>query len=105
MDPSVTSRRNRSHSNLRTAFIVAVALIVIPVLTAQEEDPAQIRTRAMALEQQGLNAEAEQIWEGIAKADPRDAEALAHLGLLQARQEHYEAAIDYYRRARAINSD
>ena len=41
----------------------------------------------------------------IAKADPRDAEAYAHLGLLEARQEHYEAAIDYYRRALAINPD
>ena len=60
--------------------------------------------RAMALEQQGQNAEAEQIWEGIAKGDPGDAEAFAHLGLLEARQEHYDAAIDYYRQAMAINS-
>ena len=59
----------------------------------------------MTLEKQGQNAEAEQIWDGIAKADPRDAEALAHLGLLEARQEHYESAIDYYRRAIAINPD
>ncbi len=77
----------------------------MPILMAQEEDHAQIRMRAMALEQKGLNAEAEQIWDAIAKAYPRDAEALAHLGLLEARQERYEAAIDYYRRALAINSD
>jgi tetratricopeptide (TPR) repeat protein len=105
MDSSVMSRGNRSHSKLRTACIVAIALIVVPVLTGQQEDPAQIRMRAMALENQGQNAEAEQIWDGIAKADPRDAEALAHLGLLEARQEHYETAIDYYRRAVAINTD
>ena len=85
--------------------MVMVALIGMPVLMAQEEDQAQFRIRAMALEQKGLNAEAEQIWDGIAKAHPRDAEALAHLGLLEARQERYEAAIDYYRRATAIDSD
>ncbi len=64
-----------------------------------------MRSRAMALEQKGLNAEAEQIWSGIADADPQNAEALAHLGLLEARQEHYDKAIDYYRRAVAINPD
>ena len=59
----------------------------------------------MVLEKDGQNAEAERIWEGMIKGDPRDAEALAHLGLLEARQERYETAIDYYRRAMAINSD
>jgi tetratricopeptide (TPR) repeat protein len=101
----VISRHNRTHSKLRTIGIVAVALMVMPVLVGQQEDRAQIRMRAIALEQQGLTAEAEQIWDSIAKADPRDAEPLAHLGLLEARQEHYEAAINYYRRAMAIDSD
>lgn len=99
------SRHNRTHSKLGTIGIVAVALMVMPVLVGQQEDRAQIRMRAIALEQQGLTAEAEQIWDSIAKADPRDAEPLAHLGLLEARQEHYEAAINYYRRAMAIDSD
>jgi tetratricopeptide (TPR) repeat protein len=101
----VISRHNRTHSKLRTIGIVAVALMVMPVLVGQQEDRAQIRMRAIALEQQGPTAEAEQIWDSIAKADPRDAEPLAHLGLLEARQEHYEAAINYYRRAMAIDSD
>jgi Flp pilus assembly protein TadD len=105
MDSSVMARDNRSHSKLRIVCIVAVAVIVMPVLKGQQENLAQIRMRAMALEKEGLNAEAEQIWDGIAKTDPRDAEALAHLGLLEARQERFEAAIDYYRRAIAINSD
>jgi len=64
-----------------------------------------MRLNAMALEQKGQNAEAEEIWGAIAKADPRDAEALAHLGLLEARQEHYVTAIDDYRRAAAINAN
>jgi tetratricopeptide (TPR) repeat protein len=104
MDPSVTSRGNRSHFKLRAAF-VAVALVLIPALVAQEESAAQIRARAMALEQKGLNAEAEQIWDSIAKANPRDAEALAHLGLIEARQERLEVAISYYRRALDVNPD
>jgi tetratricopeptide (TPR) repeat protein len=79
--------------------------MVMPVLVGQQEDPARIRIRAMALERQGLTAEAEVIWGNIAKADPRDAEALAHLGLLEARQEHYEVAINFYRQAMAINPD
>jgi tetratricopeptide (TPR) repeat protein len=104
MDSSVMARGNKSQSKPGIVCIVLVLLIVMPAM-GQQEDPAQIRSEAMALEKQGLNAEAEQIWDGIAKADPQDAEALAHLGLLEARQEHLGAAIDYYRRAAAINSD
>jgi tetratricopeptide (TPR) repeat protein len=57
----------------------------------------------MQLEQQGKNAEAEQAWRSIAKANPRNAEAYAHMGLLEARQEHYDAAIALYRKALALN--
>jgi tetratricopeptide (TPR) repeat protein len=85
--------------------MVAFALMATALLIAQDEDGAQIRRKAMSLEQKGQNAEAEEIWGAIAKADARNAEALAHLGLLEARQEHYETAIDYYRHAAAINSD
>jgi tetratricopeptide (TPR) repeat protein len=105
MDGSVTSREKKSCPKLISACIVAVALVVMPFLMGQEEDRPQTRARAMALEQEGQNAEAERIWEGMVKVDPRDAEALAHLGLLEARQERYEAAINYYRRAMAINSE
>jgi tetratricopeptide (TPR) repeat protein len=104
MDSSVMTRGNKRQSKPGIVCIVLVLLIVMPAM-GQQDDPAQIRIKAMALEKQGLNAEAEQIWDGIAKANPRDAEALAHLGLLEARNEHYETAIDYYRRAVAINSD
>ena len=101
----MTSKGKRSHLKLRSACVVALALTGMPVLMAQEDGLAQIRTRAMALEQEGRNAEAERIWDGIAKAYPRNAEALAHLGLLEARQERYETAIDHYRQATAIDSD
>ncbi len=61
------------------------------------------RQDALALEQQGRNPEAAEIWSGIAEHDPRNAEALAHLGLIEARQEHYGQAISYYQRALALN--
>jgi tetratricopeptide (TPR) repeat protein len=67
--------------------------------------PPQTGTRqdALALEQQGRTAEAADVWSSIAQHDPRNAEALAHLGLIEARQEHYGEAISYYRRALALD--
>ena len=98
-------RRRRLRSGFISICLVAASLMATPLLIAQEQDRAQMRLNAMALEQKGQNAEAEEIWGAIAKADPRDAEALAHLGLLEARQEHYVTAIDDYRRAAAINAN
>ncbi len=62
-----------------------------------------MRAKALALEQQQQNVEAEQIWHSIVQADPRNAEAFAHMGLLEARQEHYNDAVGYYRQALALN--
>ena len=99
------SNGKRRISELISTCVVVVALIEGPLLTAQEDDRAEMRLNAMSLEQKGQNTEAEEIWGAIAKADARNAEAIAHLGLLEARQEHYETAIDDYRRAIAINPD
>jgi hypothetical protein len=44
------------------------------------------RQQALALEQENRNAEAEAMWQSIAEATPRNAEAYAHMGLLEARQ-------------------
>ena len=61
------------------------------------------RQDALALESQGQNAEAEQIWQQIANNDPHNAEALAHMGLLEARQQRFDQAVTYYRQALAID--
>ena len=61
------------------------------------------RQSALALEQQGRNAEAEQAWQSLAQGNPQNAEAFAHLGLLEARQERYDEAIANYRKALALN--
>lgn len=71
----------------------------ISILSAQDGS----RQNALALEQQGRNAEAEQAWESIARSNPQNAEAFAHLGLTAARQQHYDAAIANYRKALALN--
>jgi tetratricopeptide (TPR) repeat protein len=61
------------------------------------------RDSAFTLEQEGKFAEAEAAWRRIAAAHPADAEAEAHIGLLEARQEHYTDAIAFYRRALTLN--
>jgi tetratricopeptide (TPR) repeat protein len=61
------------------------------------------RDQALALEQQGSSAEAESAWQAVLRAHPSSAEAYAHLGLLEAREEHYKEAITLYRKALALN--
>jgi tetratricopeptide (TPR) repeat protein len=94
-------------ASLRMTIPLCMQLLwlIVCSVVAVSHAAAQTATRqdALALEQQGRNAEAEQIWSSIAERDTRNAEALAHLGLLQARQEHYDEAIADYRRALAID--
>ena len=74
--------------------------LVLAVCSAQSSvRNSSPREAALALEQQGENAEAETEWTAVLKAHPADSEAYAHLGLLEARQEHYKQAIVFYRKA------
>jgi tetratricopeptide (TPR) repeat protein len=57
------------------------------------------REKALLLERQGNDAEAEEAWRAILKTHPSDPEPYAHLGLLEARQEHYKEAVPLYRKA------
>jgi tetratricopeptide (TPR) repeat protein len=66
---------------------------------------ANQRRTAIALEQQGENADAEIAWRAVLKAQPSSAEAYAHLGFLEARQEHYAEAVELYRRALALDPE
>jgi len=61
------------------------------------------RQAALEFEQQGKNTEAEAAWRLFVKAHAGSAEPYAHLGLLEARQEHYQEAVPLYRRALALN--
>lgn len=81
---------------------VRLALIAVLSLAAghcagQTPAPAACqRETALALETQGDNAAAEAAWKLCMEADPSNPEPYAHLGLLEARQEHYKEAVPLY---------
>jgi tetratricopeptide (TPR) repeat protein len=81
------------------AMMIALTPGALPHSGAGQSDP---RATAFALEQEGKDADAEAIWRKLAAESPSNAEPLAHLGLLEARQEHYATAVTFYRKAMAI---
>jgi len=83
-------------------FFAHVLAFSVSICVAQSPGTHE-RDTAFALEQQGNNAEAEVAWRSILKALPADAEAYAHLGFLEARQEHYKQAVPFYRKALALS--
>jgi tetratricopeptide (TPR) repeat protein len=88
------------------------AIILVLPLTAQtgslqsvgQNSPSadQQRQQALQFEQQGKNAEAVSAWRVYLKTHPANAEPYAHLGLLEARLEHYKDAVPLYRKALAL---
>ena len=87
---------------LRRKITIGLALVLISwSLTSHSQDDS--RQTAFALEQQGKTTEAEAAWSALAKAYPTNPEPFAHLGLLEARQEHYTEAIASYRKAMALD--
>lgn len=99
------ARRNDGRRRLKWLVAISVVLIVgaaAAVGQAVSTHGSQ-RLAALALEEQGRTEDAETVWQAIAKANPSDAEAYAHLGLLQAREQHYNDAIPNYRKALALN--
>jgi tetratricopeptide (TPR) repeat protein len=64
----------------------------------------QQRQQALTLEQEGRLPEAEAVWREYVGMHPMDAEAFAHLGFLEAHEEHYKEAVPNYRKALALNS-
>src|SRR3569833_2586129 len=92
---------------LRWRSLPVLLLAIAPVRYLAQPASAIENQRQAALlsEQQGDIAKAESGWEGVLKLSPRDAEAIARLGLLEARQEHYDKAVDRYKRAIALNPE
>jgi tetratricopeptide (TPR) repeat protein len=80
------------------ALCVSLALAASLPSFAQQDQ----RQQAIVLEQQGRADEAESAWRTWVATHPADAEALAHLGLLESREQHYPDAIRDYRKAMAL---
>jgi len=92
---------NRAIACSIAAVVLAGAPLCCRAQSAPASDPQ--RLTAFALEQHGQYPEAEAAWNAVLKAHPDDAEANAHIGFLEAREEHYTQAIDHYRRAMERN--
>lgn len=84
--------------------LIRLSFLVFGILPAAAFSPADLYAQAaspsqqaIALEQQGQLAEAEQAWQSITVQNPQSVEAWAHLGLVRARLENYPAAVTAYR--------
>ena len=86
-----------------TGVLWLMTVCMIDCLGQQAPHRESQRQSALALEQEGKVAEAEAAWRALLSSLPNDSEAYAHLGLLEARQEHYKEAIVLYRKALSLN--
>jgi tetratricopeptide (TPR) repeat protein len=87
----------------KCGFAAGMLAMACVQCSAQSPSISQNRQVAFALEQSGQFVEAAAAWRSILKTNAGDAEAYAHLGLIEARQEHYAAAVPLYRKALALN--
>ena len=83
----------------RLAIWLLLAMACWGLPARPQNDPGQA---AVELEHEGKTAEAEAAWSALSKAHPTNSEPFAHLGLLEARQEHYTQAIALYRKAMTL---
>lgn len=90
------------YARLKCGLAAGVLAIAAVQSGAQAPSINQQRATALELEQNGQIVEAEAAWRSVLRLHPSDAEAYAHLGLLEARQQHYGAAVPLYRKALAL---
>jgi len=86
-------------------MILAMAFALTATVSSAQASPPSSgeRDTAFALEQRGEFDQAQAAWRAVLKTQPADAEAYAHLGFLESRQEHYSQAVSLYRKALAID--
>ena len=89
---------------LRTVCVTILLGTCISYLSQAQAKPKADprRQSALQLEQQGKLDDARAIWEALNKANPRNSEPLAHLGLIASHQQRYEEAIPYYQKVLAL---
>ena len=90
---------------VKCGFAVGMLAMAWVQCAAQSPSISQERQTALALEQSGQFVEAEAAWRSVVRVHPSDSEAYAHLGLLEAHQEHYDAAVPLYRKALALSPE
>ena len=88
---------------MRAAGASALLVALILASPSGRAQAADATGAALALEQQGKNAEAEAAWRAVLKTHPASAEAYGHLGLLEAREQNYKEAVPLYRKALALD--
>ena len=81
----------------------AFALATLPGMAQPTAPGPDLRQQAAQLQQDGRVSEAEAAWRAVLAKHPADAEAYANLGILAARQEHFQEAVVDYRKALALN--
>src|SRR5712664_288652 len=86
---------------MNTCKLACIAFLLSSAVLANAQTPTP--SQALALEQQGKLAEAEQTWRQIAEANPQDAAAFASLGLALSKQGKYDQAVPAYKKAIALN--
>lgn len=84
----------------RGKLLVLFLLVGIAVSSFGQSPDAQ---RAVELEQEGLWEDAAAAWHQVIAANPRDAAAIASLGLVLSHEEKYSEAAEAYRRALKLN--
>ena len=92
---------------MKQVVLVAIAIAIGHATFNCSAQPVALagheRETAIALEQQGRNAEAEAAWRALLKVHASNAEAYAHLGFIKAHEEHYTEAVPLYRKALALD--
>ena len=87
--------------------LVSVACILAVLfgtsLNGHGQTGRELQQEAVALEKAGNIAGASAAWHSFLKVQPANAEAYAHLGFLEAQQEHYQESIPLYRKALALS--
>lgn len=88
--------------SLAIAFSLLGGMTVMP--QAAQAKPGVLLPAAVSA-QHNRYEEAEAVWQRIAQRNPESSDAYYNLGIAQANQQKWEAAIDAYGQAIAINPD
>src|SRR5271156_6249382 len=93
----------RMTSPLKLVWRIATLLLALTLLGPSLLAQAPTPEAAIALQQQGHLPEAESAWKAWLNLHPKDAQALASLGVVLSREEKYAEAAAAYRNALALD--